>query len=400
MAIDQAARNTCSLSSIGKENGAKTSPPFDTVINLDQGDPTVFEEYWQQVGDKATVKISGSRLMSYVSDARNLCWFLVPELEAEIRRLHRTVGNAAEDGYQLVVGNGSTQLIHSTLYALCPRDSVEPVSVVSAAPYYSCYPEISDLTQSTLYKWGGDACNFKGEGPYIELVNSPNNPDGSIREAVVKRGEGKLVHDLAYYWPHYTPITACAHFDIMIFTFSKCSGHAGSRIGWALVKDKDVARRMIKFIEISSIGVSRGAQIHAANILGLISDSCLNPNPEPNNFFNYSRRLMAERWEKLRQVVVGSDIVSLPDYPKEYCLFTGEFSQTNPGFAWMKSKKNIDDLEKFLRGYKLITRGGSRFGSPPNYARLSMVGREAEFNLFLDRLKAIIQPEANNGNDF
>lgn len=72
---------------------------------------------------------------------------------------------------------------------------------------------------------------FDKDGPYIEVVTSPNNPDGTIREAVVNLGEGKLVYDLAYYWPQYTPITHPLDHDIMLFTFSKCTGHAGSRIG-------------------------------------------------------------------------------------------------------------------------------------------------------------------------
>lgn len=95
-----------------------------------------------------------------------------------------------------------------------------------------CYPEVTDFLRSGLYKWEGDACKFDKDGPYIEMVTSPNNPDGFSREAVVNRDEGKLVHDLAYYWPQYTPITAPADYDIMLFTVSKCTGHAGSRIGY------------------------------------------------------------------------------------------------------------------------------------------------------------------------
>lgn len=100
------------------------------------------------------------------------------------------------------------------------------------------YPAETDYLRSGLYKWDGDANTFdKNNGAYIEVVNSPNNPDGTIREAVLAKvnrsAEGKLIHDLAYYWPQYTPITGAADHDIMLFTLSKCTGHAGSRIGWA-----------------------------------------------------------------------------------------------------------------------------------------------------------------------
>jgi L-tryptophan--pyruvate aminotransferase len=90
---------------------------------------------------------------------------------------------------------------------------------------------VVDCLRSSLYKWEGDACTFNKDGPYIEVVNSPNNPDGTLRETVVKRGQGKVIYDFAYYWPQYTAITSAADHDIMLFTFSKCTGHAGSRIG-------------------------------------------------------------------------------------------------------------------------------------------------------------------------
>lgn len=101
-----------------------------------------------------------------------------------------------------------------------------------------CYPEETDYLCSRLYKWAGDANEYNANksGPFIEVVNSPNNPNGSLRESVVKDcGQGKLIHDLAYYWPQFMPINRPADHDLMYFTFSKCTGHAGSRIGWVFI---------------------------------------------------------------------------------------------------------------------------------------------------------------------
>lgn len=92
---------------------------------------------------------------------------------------------------------------------------------------------MTDYLRSALFKWAGDANEFKPASdsePYIELVTSPNNPDGKIQQAVVN-GTGPVVYDLAYYWPHFTPITGPADHDIMLFTISKSTGHAGTRIG-------------------------------------------------------------------------------------------------------------------------------------------------------------------------
>lgn len=94
------------------------------------------------------------------------------------------------------------------------------------------YPPVTDYLRSALFKWAGDAATFDPErAPYIEMVTSPGNPDGKINHAVVEGGTGHVMHDLAYYWPHYTPITEAADYDIMLFTLSKSTGHAGTRIG-------------------------------------------------------------------------------------------------------------------------------------------------------------------------
>ncbi|KAL0372362.1 UNVERIFIED_CONTAM: Tryptophan aminotransferase-related protein 2 [Sesamum calycinum] len=177
--------------------------------------------------------------------------------------------------HHIIVGKGSSQIIQAALYAL--SDSLNQpnlISVVSAAPYHSSYREIADFLRSGLFKWAGDAYKFDKDGPYIEMVNSPNNPNGVMREAVVNQAGGMVVHDLAYYWPQYTAITSPADCDIMQFTVSKCTGHAGSRIG-----DKDVAKKMVKSIEINTIGVSKEAQLRAASILEIVSASCQKFSP-------------------------------------------------------------------------------------------------------------------------
>lgn len=86
---------------------------------------------------------------------------------------------------------------------------------------------------------------------------------------------------------------------------------------------------MTKFMEISTIGVCKEAQLRAAKILKVVSDSCLDPKME--NFFEYSRSLMTNRWQRLRQVVMASDFFVLQKYPLQYCLFTKDFCEAHPG---------------------------------------------------------------------
>ncbi|KAK7855875.1 l-tryptophan--pyruvate aminotransferase 1 [Quercus suber] len=371
--------------SLPSANGARTTTTLssDSVLALNTGDPTVFEPFWQKMGDKCDVLIRGSDLMSYYSDKNNVCWFLEPELGDAIKRLHGVVGNALTDKRHIVLGTGSTQLFQALLYALTAPAAPEPesVSVVSSAPYYSV-----SLTDC-------DACTFNEDGrPYIEVVNSPNNPDGTHRGAVVNGGKGKVIYDFAYYWPQYTAITSAADHEIMLFTLSKCTGHAGSRIGWALVKDKDIAEKMTDYIAISSIGVSKESQVRAAKVIGVLCDGCENVGlGESENFFEFSRNLMAKRWQKLREALKHSECFTLYKHPREHCLFTGEFTKTLPAFAWLKCKEGIEDCNEFLRGLKIAGRGGKAFGVDPIFARVSMLSREDEFNQFIERLVVATQ---------
>ncbi|XP_077219800.1 L-tryptophan--pyruvate aminotransferase 1-like [Tasmannia lanceolata] len=371
----------------GRCNGTGMKLSTDSVINFDRGDPTMYESFWQEMGQRSTIVISGSQSMSYFSDVRNICWFMEPELAQEIKKLHQLVGNAETKDRHIIVGTGSSQLIQAALYALSPSDASEPMNVVSAVPYYSSYPPLTDYLRSKLYRWAGDAYTFNEDAPYIEFVTSPNNPDGSIRKAVVNKSGGKMVHDLAYYWPQYTPISSAADHDLMLFAVSKCTGHAGTRIGWALVKDVEVAKKMIKFIELNTIGVSKDSQLRAAKIIHTVCDGYEGGDTGGvERFFEYGHRLMTERWERLREALRESTLFSLPEFQLDFCNFTGEIRTTLPAFAWLKCEGDIEDLEMFLKSNKILTRSGKHCGADPKYVRVSMVDRDEIFNLFVKRL--------------
>lgn len=377
----------------------KPAVTHDSVINLDHGDPTMFEAFWRETGDAAEIVIPGWQTMSYFSDVSNVCWFLEPGFDQQVRRLHRTVGNAAVDGYHVLVGTGSTQLFMAALYALSPPKADgagEPMSVVSTAPYYSSYPAVTDFLRSGLFRWAGDANSFGGD-KYIELVCSPNNPDGSLRDAVLSSDAGKAVHDLAYYWPQYTPITRRADHDIMLFTVSKSTGHAGTRIGWALVKDREVARRMTKFVELNTIGVSKDSQLRAAKVLRAVSDgydgtehSSSGTPARRHRLFDFGRRKMVERWKMLRAAAAASGVFSLPEETTGHCNFGNETAANNPAFAWLRcDREDVEDCAGFLRGHKILTRCGSQFGADPRYVRVSMLDRDDAYDFFVRRLASL-----------
>lgn len=103
---------------------------------------------------------------------------------------------------------------------------------------------------------------------------------------------------------------------------------------WAFVKDEEIARKMVKFIEYSSIGVSKDSQLRAAKIMGVICESyqdfkSCDHNSE--NFFEFAHRVLAQRWERLRDVIQQNNVFTLPNYPPQYCIFNGNLTQSYPG---------------------------------------------------------------------
>jgi hypothetical protein len=85
----------------------------------------------------------------------------------------------------------------------------------------------------------------------IEFVTVPNNPSGELRKPIYPTAA--QIYDMVYYWPSLTAITYRAAHPIMMFSMSKLTGHAGTRLGWAWVKDPVVASLMSSFVSTVEI---------------------------------------------------------------------------------------------------------------------------------------------------
>ncbi|CAO2183634.1 unnamed protein product [Urochloa humidicola] len=74
----------------------------------------------------------------------------------------------------------------------------------------------------TTARWANVSQNSTGGG-FIELVTSPNNPDGPLTKPVYSADRRRRKRRSS--------------------TMPKPSGHAGSRLGWALIRDENVPTR-------------------------------------------------------------------------------------------------------------------------------------------------------------
>ncbi|KAG5630675.1 hypothetical protein H5410_002392 [Solanum commersonii] len=289
----------------------------------------MYESYWRKMGKNCDITFNGDDSLSYFANGKILCWFLESKLEEQIKRLHNVVGNAIVDDHYIVVGTGSSQLVQAALYALSPSDQFEPIYVVSATPFYSvhAYPDVK---------------TFEKYGPYIELITSPNNPDGIIREPVVNEDQGILL------LPNLPTMMLCS----LLFPNALAM--------LVLELDKDVARKMTKFMEIIAISVSKEGQLRVAKILKVVFNSYLDFTLQ--NFFEYSQSLMTDRWQRLRQVVMDNDHFQ-------------DFCESHPG-------GEEEDCEKLLKEHKNKTRSGRRFGSDSRSVRLNMLSRDEDLTFF------------------
>ncbi|KAH8946985.1 hypothetical protein BDL97_11G015600 [Sphagnum fallax] len=370
----------------------------------------MFEAYWDaHKGNCVQLTFANERLSYFVKSKANNngLWFVFEGLDDAIRDLHRLVGNAVVEDRHILVGTGSTQLFQAAAFALSKHQKIDAsTAVVAEAPYYSCYPRAIEYYESRILHWAGDAKKYvsSSKESYIEIVTSPNNPCGAPRQAAVvdnglgSNAAGFLVHDLAYYWPTFTPISAAADHDIMLFTLSKCTGHGGSRIGWAIVKELAIAQKMAQFIELNTIGVSQDAQVRATGLIraimkGYNSNSQLIKSLGPERqFFHFGKAMMEARWKGVRAALAGNQSVTVQDpSAPAHCTFMGTTSTTNPAFIWLKSiKEPAEDCQHFLKSkLGILARAGEAFGVSNQYARVSLVGRESEVAVLLHRLAAL-----------
>ncbi|XP_058188827.1 tryptophan aminotransferase-related protein 3-like isoform X2 [Rhododendron vialii] len=366
-------------------------PPDDCVADADGGDPLFLEPFWMQHAASSALVVAGWHRMSYVFENNS---HISHELEKHIRRVHSIAKNAATSGKYIVFGAGSTQLLNAAVYALSPQNSSSPAKVVASIPYYPIYETQTGFVNSVNFEFEGDASLWKNSTSdssinVIEFVTAPNNPDGKLNKPTLQGPSVKTIHDLAYFWPHFTAIPAPADEDLMIFTISKLTGHAGSRFGWAVVKDEAVYQRIVWYMILSEMGVSRDAQLRALKLLKVVLEE-----GEGNEIFEFAYQTMRKRWERLSRVISMSNRFSIQEIPPQFCTFFQKVRGPSPAYAWLKCEWEEDkDCSAVLRGANILSRNGSMFAARNRYVRLSLIRTDDDFEFLLHRMNNLVSDE-------
>ncbi|XP_054799250.1 tryptophan aminotransferase-related protein 4-like [Prosopis cineraria] len=361
--------------------------------NAGSGDPYFLEPFWMRRGKESSILVSGWHRMGYTySDGSYISQMLVKY----IQKLHKLVGNAETEGRFIIFGAGSTQLLNAAVYAFSPNSSLHysPAKVVATAPYYPLYRQQTELFNSLDYRYEGDTSLWKKKNlssaenknkTFIEFVTSPNNPDGRLMKAVLTGSSVKTVNDHAYYWPHFTPIPSPSDQDLMIFTISKLTGHAGSRFGWALVKDEAVYQKMLTYLDLNTMGISRESQLRALKLLDVLLES------DGKEIFKFGYSTMKNRWIRLTQTLSSSKRFSLQKLTPHYCSFFKRVRDPTPAYAWLKCERKEDkDCYEVLKAAKIEGRAGSTYSADPLYVRLSLIRSQDDFDILISHLQKLI----------
>ncbi|KAJ7969769.1 Tryptophan aminotransferase-related protein [Quillaja saponaria] len=366
------------------------------VVDADSGDPTFLEPYWVKHAASSSIMVAGWHRMSYEFNDGSL---ISEELISHIRKVHAAVGNANTEGKYIIFGAGATQLLHAATHALSFNidGTSSPSKVVASTPYYPVYKEQKEFFKTEDYKFSGDTSVWNDTDidssatSFIEFVTSPNNPDGQLKKAILQGPSVKTVHDLAYYWPHYTPIPAPADEDVMIFTLSKLTGHAGSRFGWALIKDEAVYKRMLTYMDLSTYGVSRETQLRVLKLFKVALEG------NGREMYDFGYNTMRNRWDKLSKSLSKSKRFSIQQLNPQLCSFSQQVKAPTPAFAWLKCEREEDsDCFEVLQSFKITGRAGNLFGAEGRYVRLSLVKTEDDFELLMERIKKLVSKESES----
>ncbi len=297
----------------------------------------------------------------------------VPPLDDAIRSLHRMVGNADPDGKKLLLCTGARGCILAVLWAInrvYGPSSPAALQVFARAPYFAGYPYWVGMASSGAPNdatWNVTA--DPAEPTSVELLASPNNPDGAALRPLV-RNRSHVVCDLVYNWGWNHRPVADLGCETTIFSLSKATGHAGTRVGWALLSDPDLYREADEYVRTTAGGVSVEAQARTLSILSPIVSS-------GGRFFAAARPLLEARWDALDRALapcVASGLVA-------------EYNRDERGpLLWLAAPDGKDGVA-MLAVAGIDAEAGASFGATPRHARVNLVGSNSSWGLLLPRLR-------------
>jgi len=210
-------------------------------IDMSWGSPAFLVPYWETYAVKTNRSLN--REMTYHFGSKD-------SLKDVIREIHQQEKNAVVDGKHIVIGAGATQIILGLLFVL--KQETGAATAWANPPHFSRFPRLAEFA----------GLEWAKKRNSLLITTIPNNPDGA---SVLHKNTDIL--DLTYNWPQYVPSVKKFDHPVMVFSLSKATGHASTRIGWAILEDPELAAALELYIEHSTSGLSLDSQVAAEAIL-------------------------------------------------------------------------------------------------------------------------------------
>lgn len=309
-------------------------------LDLAFGNPGFLQELWEPHNFLKDHKSEDKMPYKYGKQS-------TPELAEVIKALHKKYNNALiTDSTRIVITIGGSQAVQAALFAFKKHLNTTKVNI--PIPYWSRFNDFASLNGMTITQ---DPKDFK-------LVTSPNNPDGADRS-----GERAEINDACYNWCHYTKNVVNFTSPVVLFSLAKLSGHASTRIGWAVVQDEQVAKYLQHFVNSITLGVSVEAQESALGVMKHILH-----NPE---FLEEATKIIDDRYSLLNELIARKQL------PIK--------SLSNQGMFWY-----VEADSKLIEDLNIDCSPGEEFHDPyPNRYRINIGCDSESFNEFVARLELI-----------
>ncbi len=291
------------------------------------------------------------------------------ELINSIKRLHDKYNNTDNHNGYVLITNGASQAISAAGYAF-NKGKAEDYGCIDRKqlriepPYWGRIPNLlkagfnfdrSSLVTAVLVN------NYYLKESCPEFVTSPSNP--TCKSLTLNPKANFTILDSCYNWPQYTT-TRKQSADIELYSMSKLSGFAGLRIGWALVKDKEVYEAMKEYVYLSTIGVSAASQSVAVNVI----------NELVNNeyWLKNSMQELDDRWALITKTISGKKSVKLDGESRGMFLYL-----------------QVPEMDLFLSQINTKGTNGLHFGDSTDKVRFNIGCNFDDFEEFIKRMGGI-----------
>lgn len=325
-------------------------PVLDLKVDLSIGHPSFMQEYWslQQTFLGPSVENFSNRSFRYSSEIH-------PPLEKSIRLIHKKVGNADVSGHSLAIGSGATEALIACLVVLKNRGYT---TVFAEAPHFTRFQDCARLAG---LHWSLRPSSQEG---LIEIVTAPNNPDGKMQKGIYE--DSLKILDLSYHWPQYTQVYPRSD-EIMIFSLSKATGHAGTRLGWLFSPDQSLTKSMNDYLFLMHYGVSFDAQRAGHQVLEATLSA------DHFTCFDFAKEVLNRRFRLLKEVLKNHPNFELASEPGM--------------FALLKARDNKQDAALEFQKWGILALGGRAMNIDSCYVRLNLGCLEHEFQILAQTLQ-------------